>query len=88
MEGDVSLERTCMKGGLPRLVHQSHSHGDSRGGWIDLRTGEALYSGSWAMPQNMRPRGNVTDDDYGISAFGEYGGLSASYRRVPSGVAT
>jgi hypothetical protein len=86
-EGDVSLEQTRVKGGLLRIVRTEpdQGHGYDRracSGWIDPRTGDILYSGSWARPGNMRPRGNVNDDDYGISAFGKWGVLSLEERRL------
>jgi hypothetical protein len=42
-------------------------------GFVDLETGDILYPKGWSGPAKGRPRGNVKADDYGLSAFGDYG---------------
>ena len=70
----TEVQQTRVMGGLLRLV-AVHYDGDSGAccGWVDPRTGDILYSGSWKRPGNAKPRGNVFDADYGASAFNEWG---------------
>jgi hypothetical protein len=42
-------------------------------GFVDLTTGGILYAASWKGPKDLRPRGSVFAEDFGLSAFGDYG---------------
>ena len=53
-----------------RLVREEEQR--SVCGFVDLATGDILYPASWHAPAK-HARGNVFAEDFGLSAFGDYG---------------